>query len=72
MGAEKEAKLSGDSFARLFGVISPKMRTVIVMTAVETVAPPEPMSSTNQTVAMEESPILTMLFPTRMVESSVS
>ena len=34
MGAEKEAKLSGDSFARLFGVISPKIRTITVMTAV--------------------------------------
>ena len=71
-GAEKAAKLSGDSFARLLGVISPNIRTTIVITIVETVAPELPISLINHTVAMEERPIFTILLPTRMVESSLS
>ena len=66
------AKLSGRSFAMLFGEISPKMSTTTVMTAVDTVAPLSPSMWTNKTVAMELAEMLTMLFPMRIVESSRS
>ena len=68
MGAENLAKASGDSFAMLFGVISPKMRTTTVITAVETVAPiSPPISLIKKTVAIEERAIFTILLPTRIV-----
>ena len=38
IGAENMANASGDSFAMLFGVTSPKMRMMTVMTIVDTVA----------------------------------
>ena len=44
-GAEKEANFSGISLAMLLGVISPKISTVTVMTAVETVGPDAPPKS---------------------------
>ena len=71
-GAENIAKLSGRSFAMLFGVISPKMSTTTVMTAVDTVAPLSPSIWTNKTVAMELAEMLTMLLPMRIVERSRS
>ena len=72
-GAENLAIVSGDSFAMLFGETSPKIRTTIVVTIVETVAPESPPRSLiKSTVARELSPMLTMLLPTRIVESSLS
>ena len=41
-GALNMAKRSGVSFATLLGVISPKIKTTIVTTTVETVAPMSP------------------------------
>ena len=38
-GAENTANFSGKSFAILLGVISPKIKTTIVTTTVEIVAP---------------------------------
>ena len=54
----------------LFGVISPKIRTVTVITAVATVAPISPSIFTNSTVAIAEPAIFTMLLPTKIVEIS--
>ncbi len=64
------ANCSGKSFAKLFGVISPKIRTTTVMTIVETVAPILlPHSSTNTMVPIDAKVIFTTLFPIKMVES---
>jgi hypothetical protein len=41
-GAANMAKLSGESLARLFGEISPKISTSTVITAVEMVTPALP------------------------------
>lgn len=72
MGAENIANASGDSFAMLFGVTSPKMSTMIVMAMVETVGPLSPNALINKTVAREDALMLTMLFPTRTEEMSSS
>ena len=76
-GATAIANRSGLSLARLLGEISPKMRTTTVITAVEMAeaALSQLVSvnrSINHKVATEDSRIFTMLFPTRMVESSLS
>ena len=71
-GAENMANASGLSFARLLGVISPKISTTTVITTVETVAPMSPYRLTNRTVPMDAEAMLTMLLPIRMVESSRS
>jgi glutamine phosphoribosylpyrophosphate amidotransferase len=55
IGAENRANLSGDSFAILFGEISPKIRTSTVVTIVETLAPfASPSIFTNKIVASED------------------
>ena len=67
------ANCSGDSFAMLLGDISPKISTTTVVTSVEMLGPlSSPSSRTNSTVANEALAILTILFPMRMVDSSVS
>ena len=71
-GATPMAKVSGALLARLLGVISPKIRTITVVTTVETVAPPLASRVVNHTVAREVIAILTMLLPTRIVDSSLS
>ena len=71
-GSENMAKRSGDSLARLLGLTSPKISTTIVMTTVETVAPYPAYSFTNSTVAIAVLAMFTRLFPTRIVERSVS
>ena len=71
-GAAKEAKVSGCSLARLFGVISPKVKTVTVVTIVEIVAPYCPYRFINKTVATAVLAIFTRLFPTKIVESRLS
>ena len=62
-------KPSGCSLARLFGVISPKISTITVITAVEivvaTLVSRFERSLINQTVAKDESVMFTMLLPTR-------
>ena len=67
------AMVSGISFAMLLGVISPKVRTSRVMTIVETVGPyTPPTRRVNSTVASEDAPMFTILFPIRMVLSRLS
>ena len=63
------AKLSAASFARLFGVISPKISTTTVITTVETVAPLLLKKPTNSTVAMLAEEMFTMLLPISTVAS---
>ena len=64
------AKLSGYSLARLLGETSPKMSTTMVITTVEITAPfCSRRPSVKNTVAREEADRLTMLLPTRMVDS---
>ena len=71
-GAENMANASGDSLARLLGDTSPKISTTTVVTMVASVAPISPKCCTNSTVASEAIKMLTRLFPTRMVDSSLS
>ena len=72
IGAENMANASGDSFAMLFGVTSPKMRMMMVMATVETVGPLSPNSEMKNTVASDDAPMLTILLPTSMDEISSS
>ena len=73
IGAENSANLSGDSFAMLFGEISPKIKTRTVVTIVETLAPfASPSIFTNRIVAKEEDKIFTILFPIRIVDNRLS
>ena len=73
IGAENIANFSGDSFAMLFGEISPKINTTTVITSVEIPAPiSSPRSFTNKIVAREEHPILTILLPIRIVDNRLS
>ena len=73
IGAENRANLSGDSFAILFGEISPKIRTSTVVTIVETLAPfASPSIFTNKIVASEDDKIFTILFPIRIVDKRLS
>ena len=66
-------KDSGNSFARLFGEISPttSMTMVVTVVAMETLLR-SPMRVMHSRVAMDAVPILTMLLPTRIVESTSS
>ena len=67
------AMVSGISLAMLLGLTSPKTSTTMVSTMVETVAPrSSPRALVKSTVAMEAAPMLTILLPMRMVESSLS
>ena len=75
IGAEKREKPSGNSFARLLGVISPKIRTRTVVAMVERVDARfwSPLHhSMNTTVASEEASMFTMLLPISMVVSNLS
>ena len=73
IGAENMAKLSGLSFAILFGETSPKIRTMTVVAAVDTLAPKSsPKRRTNKSVAREAQAIFTILLPMRMVDRSLS
>ena len=71
-GAENMLNFSGFSFARLLGLISPKIKTTIVTTTVEIVAPLFPYNSTKSTVPSDATRMLTILFPMRMVDKSLS
>ena len=72
-GETAVATVSGISFARLLGVTSPKIRTTMVSTKVDTVAPRSGSSRrVNSTVPMDAAAMLTILLPMRMVESSLS
>ena len=67
------AIVSGISLARVLGVTSPKMRTTIVSTMVEAVAPrSSPSHLVKRTVPMEAAAMFTMLLPMRMEERSLS
>ena len=65
-------KLSAFSFARHLGIISPNVSTIRVITPVLTAAPASPKSFIQKTVATEEQPIFTILFPIRMVVRALS
>ena len=73
-GDENIANLSGQSFAMLFGEISPKIRTAIVITTVETDEPNvwSFKRFTKKIVPIEASAMFTMLFPISIVEISLS
>ena len=71
-GAVARAKDSALSLARALGEISPKISTTTVMTAVETLTPASASHRVNTTVASEEEAMLTILFPIRIVEISLS
>ena len=72
-GAENMANFSGDSFAILFGVTSPKIKTIIVVTAVDTLGPTSsPSNFTKSTVAKDALAIFTILFPIRIVDNKLS
>ena len=73
MGAENMANCSGASLAMLLGETSPKMSTTMVITAVATTAPFCRCSPTvKNRVDREDAVRLTMLLPTRMVDSRLS
>ena len=65
-------KLSEFSLARLFGIISPKMSTRTVITAVAIPTEPEPSFSVNITVASADEAIFTTLLPISMQVSALS
>jgi hypothetical protein len=72
-GAESMAQASGLSLARLLGETSPKIRITTVSTMADTVGPRTSSSSRmNSTAPMVVATLLTMLFPMRMVDSSLS
>ncbi len=71
-GAANFANASGLSFAMDFGEISPNISTMTVVTIVAIVAPYDPYRSTNSTVATAVIVMFTMLFPIRIVESTLS
>ena len=72
-GETAVATFSGISLARLLGVTSPKISTMIVSTMVDTVAPRSaPSIWVNRMVPMEAAAMFTILLPMRMVESSLS
>ena len=71
-GANAIAIRSGLSFARLFGEISPKMRTTTVSTMVDTGTPLSPIHRVKSTVAIEATDRFTILLPIKMVERSLS
>ena len=71
-GAENIANSSAFSLAMLFGEISPKTNTTMVITTVEMVAPYTGYSCKKNTVAIDDVDILTILFPTSMVDNKVS
>ena len=57
------------SFASVFGRISPKISTRMVITVVAIAAPEAPKTAVAITVAIDALAMLTTLLPTRMVES---
>ena len=69
---EGKAISSGRRAANVFGVISPKIRMIIVRAVVAITTPASPQSSTATTVAIEAARILTTLLPTRIVPSKRS
>ena len=69
---EDTQKLSAFSLARHFGIISPKVSTSSVIIPVLMAAPASPKSFMQKTVATEEQPIFTMLFPIRIVVKALS
>ena len=73
-GVENIANLSGDSLASVFGEISPKIRTRAVTTTVATVVPVTSLHKIlmKNTVAIAVRAMLTALFPTRIVDRSLS
>jgi len=72
-GAFLRAVNSGVSFARVFGEISPKTKTRIVITTVAIVTPrASPNIPIKKAVARAEAVIFTMLFPIKTVESILS
>ena len=72
-GAANIANLSGICFASVLGVISPKIKTIIVITAVETVGPDlSSIQPINKIVASDALKILTILLPIKIVDNIVS
>ena len=70
MGQTNIATFSGDSFASVLGVISPKISTVIVEIIVESVAArlaEDFMISENSNVEIVAKVRFTMLFPIKIV-----
>ena len=70
-GAENIVNCSAQSFAMLFGEISPKINTTTVTTTVEIVAPESPYCRTKITVPSDAIAMFTMLFPMSTVEISL-
>ena len=65
------ANASGFSLASILGDISPKVMMITVIMAVAAQAPLSPIRPTAITVAKEEDPMFTRLFPTRMAISTL-
>ena len=73
IGVANIANFSGDSLATLFGVTSPNISTITVIIMVEAVGPlPCPNAFMKSTVATDVAVILTILLPTRTLDSSLS
>ena len=72
IGATVIANFSGHSFARLFGVISPKTKVITVIKIVDTVAPFDPSHPTKRSVPIVVAAIFTTLFPTSVLEINSS
>jgi hypothetical protein len=72
IGVENIAKVSGVSFARLLGVISPKIKTRTVVAIVASVTPESPKYFVKITVAIDAEAMFTILFPINMLESTLS
>ena len=75
MVATLAAKLSANSFAMLFGVISPNINVITVTTIVETVAAKSAFDliiSVKSKVAIVAAAILTILLPIRIVVINLS
>ena len=72
IGATVIANFSGHSFARLFGVISPKTKVITVIKIVDTVAPFDPSHPTKRSVTIVVAAMFTTLFPTSVLEINSS
>ena len=65
-------KLSGCSLAMLFGIISPKIKTRIVIIRVDIAIPASPKKCVKRTVLIEADAILTILFPINIADRALS
>jgi len=71
-GAFLSAVNSGDSFAKVFGEMSPSKSTRIVITPVAMLTPFDPNSPIKKAVASADAVIFTILLPIKTVERILS